>query len=172
MRYSTKEFYLLISDLIKDPMVKNLQDFRQHYQTSRYEHCLQVAFLSYVICKKYNLDYKSAARAGLLHDLFLYDWRVREDGRKGLHGFTHPRVALNNALQICDLNIKEQDIILKHMWPLTVILPKYKESYIISLVDKYCTLNESYKHYKKKVVSKKTFRYAYVFFGLLLFKIY
>jgi len=33
------------------------------------------------ICKKYNLDYASAARAGMVHDLFLYDWRKRENGR-------------------------------------------------------------------------------------------
>ena len=30
------------------------------------------------------------------------------------------------------------------MWPVTISLPKYKESYILTLVDKYCALNESY----------------------------
>lgn len=169
---STKEFYSIIGDLVREPMVRELQSFRQHYETTRYQHCLKVAYFSYLICKKYNLDYKSAARAGLLHDLFLYDWRVNDGTRKGLHGFRHPRIALNNALTICNLNTKEQDMILKHMWPLTVFFPKYKESYIISVVDKYCTLSETFGYYRKKLVAQKLYRYAYVFFGLLIFRVY
>ena len=82
----------------------------------------------------------------MIHDLFLYDWRVRQPDRKGLHAFRHPRVALNNALKIFELSKKEQDIILKHMWPLTVIFPRYKESYIVTLVDKYCATYECSKY--------------------------
>ena len=44
---------------------------------------------------------------------------------------------------ITDLTEKEQDIILKHMWPVTLILPKYKESFIITFVDKYCAIQET-----------------------------
>lgn len=165
---STKEFYTIIDDLIQQPMVRELQTYRQHYQTTRYQHSLKVAYYSYLICKKYNLDYRAAARAGILHDLFLYDWRVKADDRKGLHAFRHPRIALNNALTISNLDIKEQDIILKHMWPLTVVLPKYKESYIVSCVDKYCTLAETLRYYKHKPNLQKIYRYAYVFFGMLI----
>jgi uncharacterized protein len=98
----------------------------------------------------------------MVHDLFLYDWRKRQDDRKGLHAFTHPRTALENASKLFDLNEKETDIILKHMWPVTVIFPKYAESYIITLVDKYCAIEESIKAYK----SKKLYRYAYVFLSM------
>lgn len=167
---STKEFYNIISDLIKNPKVKEMQNYRQHYTTNCYEHCLKVAYYSYLLCKKYNLDYTSAARAGMLHDLFLYDWRKKNPDRKGLHGFRHPRIALNNALEIYDLNKKEQDIILKHMWPLTIILPKYKESYIISCVDKYCAITESIEYYKKNPKLQKMYRYAYMFFGLIMIR--
>ena len=58
----------------------------------------------------------------MLHDLFLYDWRINDPSRKGLHAFRHPRIAFNNSSEIFDLNEKEKDIILKHMWPLTVFL--------------------------------------------------
>ena len=58
------------------------------------------------------------------------------------------------------LNKKEKDIIIKHMWPLTIIPPRYIESFIITLVDKYCALKESYNYYSGKVVSKKILRYA------------
>ena len=40
-----------------------MQNFRQHYDTSCYEHCENVAYYSYLICKKLNLDYISVARA-------------------------------------------------------------------------------------------------------------
>ena len=90
------------------------------------------------------MDYKSAARAGLLHDLFLYDWHNQP--RKKLfekHGYTHPRTALNNASNNFDLNYKEKDIILKHMWPLTLkSVPRYKESFLVSIVDKYSSCGE------------------------------
>lgn len=95
----------------------------------------------------------------MVHDLFLYDWRVKENGRKGLHAFRHPRIALNNALKLFDLSKKEQDIILKHMWPLTVIPSIYLESYILSSIDKYCALKESFDHYYqilRKRISQKT----------------
>ena len=34
----------------------------------------------------------------------------------------------------------EKDIIVKHMFPLNMALPKYKETVVIILVDKYCGL--------------------------------
>lgn len=86
----------------------------------------------------------------------------------GLHAFTHPKTALENASKLFSLNEKECDIILKHMWPVTIKLPKYKESYIITLVDKYCALEESVKAYKSKRSIQKLYRYAYVFLSMLV----
>ncbi|MEE1504614.1 MAG: hypothetical protein UGF89_10270, partial [Acutalibacteraceae bacterium] len=40
------------------------------------------------------------------------------------------------------LNKKEEDIIKKHMWPLTVIPPKYLESFVVTSMDKYCATIE------------------------------
>ena len=79
------EFEQIIEDIINNQTVQKMKNYNQHYDTSCYEHCKNVAYISYKICKKLKLDYKSAARAGMLHDLFLYDWRKRQDGRKGLH---------------------------------------------------------------------------------------
>ena len=91
------------------------------------------------------------ARAAMLHDLFLYDWRKsqRDVEIYGLHAFAHPKIALKNASKIFDLNNKEQDIIVKHMWPVTLSLPKYKESFVITFADKYSALKESFNYYFK-----------------------
>jgi uncharacterized protein len=94
-----------------------------------------------LVCRYLGLDYCSAARGGLLHDFFLYDWHITKQ-QKGLHGFTHPYTALKNANRFFNLNDLEKDIIVKHMWPLTIRLPKYKETLIVVLVDKYCAIME------------------------------
>ncbi len=148
------DFCNLIQDIINNETVQQMKKYRQHYNTSTYDHCLEVAYISYKICKKFNLDYKSMARAAMLHDLFLYDWRKsqRDIEIEGLHAFVHPKIALNNALKIFVLNDKEKDIIAKHMWPVTLFhFPKYKESFVIVLVDKYCALHESFEHYKNLI---------------------
>ena len=109
------------------------------------------------------------ARGAMLHDLFLYDWRnsKKELNLDGYHAFVHPKVALENASKLYDLNDKEKDIIVKHMWPVTLSLPKYKETYIITLVDKYSALQESAQYYRNMIESKKLFKYAYIFLGLI-----
>ncbi len=147
---SDKEFYSIIEDLINNNTVQEMKKYRHHFETSCYDHCLCVSYYAYKMAKKFNTDYKSAARAGILHDLFLYDWRKPRPDGKGLHAFRHPRIALNNAMKIADLNEVEQDAILKHMWPLTVVFPKYKVSYIITLADKYATFLDNINHLKKK----------------------
>lgn len=143
---SNNGYYNTISDLIESSVVLSMDNYIQHGSTSTLDHCIRVSYRSYKLAKLFNLDYKSAARAGLLHDLFLYDWHNAPKGKKLLekHGYTHPQKALNNASSNFDLNTKEKDIILKHMWPLTLrSVPKYKESFIVSLVDKYSSCGET-----------------------------
>ena len=167
---SNKEFILCIKDIKNNETVLKMKNFIQHCDTSCYDHCYKVSLISFLICKKLKLDYKSAARAGFLHDLFLYDWHVKSEEHKPLHGFRHPYIALKNASKLYALSKKEQDIIKKHMWPLTVILPKYTESYIVTFVDKYCATQETLKHYIENKKFQKLYRYAYLFFGLIIFK--
>lgn len=140
--FQDKEYMNIVNDLIINDMVLKMNLYRQHFNVSCFDHCLYVSYNSYLICKKYHLDYKSVARAGLLHDLFLYDWRKRENGRKGLHAFTHGKTALENALKITNLNNREKDIIKNHMWPVTLKVPKYKETFVITYVDKRIAIAE------------------------------
>ena len=135
--YNDEIYMNIVKDIISNEMVQKMKLYRQHYTVSCFDHCLYVSYNMYVICKKHKLDYASGARAGLVHDLFLYDWRKRQDGRKGLHAYTHPKTAYENAKKIFDLNEIEKDIILKHMWPVTFSLPRYKESFLITYLDKY-----------------------------------
>lgn len=135
------EFENCISDLIQNETVISMNKLIQHSNITCLEHSIDVSYNSYLVCRGLELDYKSAARGALLHDFFLYDWHITKSGH-GLHGFTHPVTALKNANENFCLNVIEKDIIEKHMWPLTIRLPKYKESFIVSFVDKYCSTAE------------------------------
>ena len=124
MKHINTEFGNIIKDLLANETVQSLRYFRHHYGSNRYEHCLSVAYNSYKICKALKLDHVSAARAGVLHDLFLYDCENPET-RPKKHISEHPKVALNNAEKLFILNDIEKDIILKHMWPSTFSAPRY-----------------------------------------------
>ena len=141
------EFNEILADIKNNETVLQMKKYRQHFDTTCYEHCLEVSYYCYKICKKLHLDYKSATRAAMLHDLFLYDWR-KPNPYGGLHAFTHGKVAYENASKIFDLNDKEKDMITKHMWPVTLSLPKYPETFILTAVDKYCALEESIYDFK------------------------
>lgn len=136
-----EKFLEIINDILANKSIQNLKLYKHHYAYTRLEHCLSVSYYTYVICNFLHLDYKSAARAALLHDLFFYDCEDKISRPKN-HIKNHPKIALENANKLFNLNKKEQDIILKHMWPLTFSPPKYLESFIVTVVDKYCAFKE------------------------------
>jgi len=129
-----------------------------HHNSSIFEHAEIVSWISYSICKYLNLDYASAARGALLHDFFLYDWRNHDEpelAKEKFHGFEHPKIALENSRKHFNLNKIEEDIIIKHMWPLTLLPPRYRESFIVTFVDKYTASREFVDSFDVKTIIKK-----------------
>lgn len=140
---SDKEYLTCVQDILSDPVFKRMDNYYQHGHTTCKEHCIRVSYMSYKICRKYGWDYFETARAALLHDLFLYDWHTHaRDTGEHFHGFTHPRVAMNNADRYFKVTEKEKNMILCHMWPLTPIPPRYREGFAIIYADKFCGLSE------------------------------
>ena len=130
-------------DIITSQMIDIEKRYLQHARVSVFEHCFGVACLSVYLSKKLKLkvNKRSLIRGALLHDYFLYDWHIK-DKNHYLHGFRHARIALNNAEKDFLLNPIEKDIIVRHMFPLNIKLPKYKESVIVCIADKICALWE------------------------------
>lgn len=151
------EYVSLIADLLAKPEVIKLKDITQHINSNRLDHSIMVSYKSYVIGKKFHLDYKAMGRAGLLHDLFYYDWRTTKFD-EGSHAYVHPRIALENAKKITSISKKEEDIIVKHMWGATIAPPKYIESALVSFVDDECAVVEAtipfFKNKFRTIVSK------------------
>ena len=137
------EFYSHVGELLEHEEIMLLDNFTQHYSFTRLRHSLDVAYASFVIARFLHWDSRSTARAGLLHDMFFYDWRDKSYKREGAHASSHPLVAIENAKRITSLNKLEENIILRHMWLVTLIPPRYKEGYIVTFVDKICAVREA-----------------------------
>lgn len=144
------EFFKSIEDILYHPVVLEMKKYYQHCQTNCYEHCLAVAYCNFYICKALHLDAVSAARGGMLHDLFLYDWRkhAKKTGDR-FHAMSHPWTAYRTAKQYFELNDIEKEVITKHMWPVTLFPPRYGETYVICFTDKYCGTLEIARHYSR-----------------------
>lgn len=133
-----EDFMFIIHELLQEDLVKKLDTRMQHLKFTRLRHSFDVSYYSYFLARFFNCDYVSAARAGLLHDLFFHEGE--QTNYELLH--SHPKVALENASRICNLNPIEKNAILGHMWPFTNYRLKHKEGYIVSLSDKICAIRE------------------------------
>ena len=142
----TEEFISLAGEVLANPLVRGMSAYIQHGQTSCLAHSVAVAWYSFAVYKRLGLHGQERAlvRGALLHDFFLYDWH--EPGHPRLHGFTHPGAAARNAVRYFGISGLEEDIIRKHMWPLTVLPPLHRAALIVSLVDKVCTVAEVFGH--------------------------
>lgn len=137
------DYFETISDLIDTKEVQDLKKCSQHLATSRFQHSLNVSYYSFLICRKLGLDAYSAARAGLLHDLYYYDWKTNDKRPlEGNHAKIHPIIALENAKNITVTNPTIDDAILHHMWPLKTSHPNTSVGWIIQALDKFCAITE------------------------------
>lgn len=133
--------------------VQGLEKYEQHLLINRLQHITAVARVAVEICEKLGVSPESAAKGAVMHDLFYYDWRDGENGKwHCLHGYKHPRYSALNAKQLYpELTRREEKIILRHMWPLTVLPPESVQGLAVSLADKYCATLELL--YSKGIIS-------------------
>ncbi|MGO2853619.1 MAG: HD domain-containing protein, partial [Tetragenococcus koreensis] len=90
------EYVSYVEDLLETEEVQKLGEFVQHMHSTRLEHSISVSYNSYKLAKRFNGDARACARAGLLHDLFYYDWHTTKFD-EGTHAYVHPRIACKNA---------------------------------------------------------------------------
>ncbi|MDD2504790.1 MAG: HD domain-containing protein [Bacilli bacterium] len=139
MNYGIVSFDSIANEIINNDYYKKLKK-ENHHGLTRYEHSIRVAKQTYILSKKLNIDYISATRAALLHDFFLNDDFGEIKGIK--KGTTHPKIALENSKKHFNLNKKEEEAILSHMFPLTLVPPLSLEGAVLSLTDKGTALYE------------------------------
>lgn len=136
--YENEEFYSLISDILDNKHFNELKNIR-HHGITRFNHSLRVSYYTYLTTKKLGLNYEESTRAALLHDFFT-DEVCNQKMSNALKN--HPKVALENSKKNFNLSKLQEDIIVKHMFPVTRELPKYKESWIVDVIDDIASIYE------------------------------
>ena len=133
-----EEYKLIVDPIMSNEEFKTKMENIKHHDSTRLNHMLKVSYKSYKIAKLLKLDYVDVARAGLLHDYYLdsvSEQKTIKD-KVSLYTINHPKDAVENAKRLFNINEKEEDIIRTHMFPVDVKVPKYAESWIVSIVDK------------------------------------
>ena len=159
-----REYKKIVKDIFRNVEFKKLYNI-EHHGISRMEHSIKISYYSYKIAKKLGMDYVSVARGGLLHDFFL-DGDERNGKEKFLDTFTHPKRALNTSMEYFNVNDIEKNIIVSHMFPIYISMPKYKESFLVNLVDKVIGCKELLRGFACKF--RYRFNYSYILLLLLI----
>lgn len=140
-----KEYYKIVKKIINHPEFQKRKEYMHHENESVYEHSLKVSYISYKIAHHLKLDFTKIAIGGLLHDFYYEPWQNKNVKPKFFkqHGFVHAKEALDNSCKYFNeyMDKKTKNIILRHMFPLNMMPPKYIESWIVTLVDKYVSMN-------------------------------
>lgn len=142
-----REIQEAAGDILYADSFRSTKNHIQHGNVTVNQHCMSVARYSLSFAhffERVGLRTRTTEliRGALLHDYFLYDWHDPAPEHM-LHGFFHPGKALKNAMRDYDLTEVEQDIIKKHMWPLTWKLPACRETWIVLMADKWVSTLET-----------------------------
>ena len=70
------EYRNCVEGVIDSNEVGMLGDYVHHHFTTRLQHSMNVSYYSFTLCRFLGWDYRSAARAGLMHDLYFFDNKV------------------------------------------------------------------------------------------------
>ncbi len=134
------EFNNIISDILKNKEFIDLK-YEIHHGISRLDHSLNVARLTYKVCKRLHLrNYEEITRAALLHDFF----KTTDVPKKCF--LNHPLKALENAKNNFEISKFQENIIAAHMFPMSRTLPKHIGSWIVTGADKTVAVYECTKY--------------------------
>lgn len=129
-----------VQDILMNKEFLKLGHYTHHYWTTRLMHSINVSYISWILAKKFGGDKKAAARAGLLHDFCLYDFKTKTPTGES-QTFYHPKAAAENSERVFEINESEKNAILSHMFPFGP-LPKGKDAWIVTMADKICASME------------------------------
>lgn len=155
------EWFKITKEVLLNDEFQKRKYFMHHHNLSVWDHSILVSFKAFKIARAIGADDRICALAGLLHDFYEQAWLYSEelaqidDGKYlkeigvkkplfKMHGFTHGANAAKNYVKFFPHLEDERitDSIKKHMFPMTIIPPKYIEGYILTSVDKLNSIKE------------------------------
>lgn len=141
---------------------------------SVWDHCVDVSFRAFKYSKRFKADSKVCSIAGLLHDFYPYAWQYskeldefdssyldRLNKKESLlkkHGFTHAKEACNNYLKYFSEYEDKKIInaIKRHMFPINIVPPRYKESWLVTFADKASSFKDTGYIFKALLFTRKS----------------
>jgi uncharacterized protein len=132
--YEDSEYLNKVNDILENKEFQQME-LITHHEGNRLDHSIRVSYYSYKLANFLKLDSEKVARAGLLHDFFFEENCGKTKKTRTKNMFKHPEYALENALKYFNLSPLEKDIIISHMFPVGIHIPKYFESWIVDFVD-------------------------------------
>ena len=148
-----KDYLKIVNDILNNNEFKKLKEYK-HHGDNRMDHCIRVSYGSYLFSKKLRLKTKEITRGALLHDFFLINNQEISLAKRIKVLIIHPKISLYNSKKYFKISSLEENIILSHMFPLYLILPKHRESWIVNTVDKFVSIYERYFTIKNSIINK------------------
>ena len=139
--YFDNEYLNKVKDILDNEEFKKMESI-VHHEVNRLEHSIRVSYYSYKLAKALKMDTKQVARAALLHDFFLEENENEKVTKRMITMLEHPKYALENSKKYFELTDMEEDIILTHMFPIGLTVPKYFESWMVDIVDDVASIYE------------------------------
>ena len=155
-----EDWFFIVEDILANKEFQVRKLFK-HHTKSVWDHSIEVSFKSYKLANKIFADERICAIAGLLHDFYPYAWQYSDELKQydskylenlnkklplfKKHGFAHAKEASKNYLKYFN-EYKDKRIynsILRHMFPLNIIPPRYLEGWIITIVDKVTSIRDT-----------------------------
>ena len=143
-----QDFLRIIDKVVKNKEFKKMKTFL-HHRDSVYDHSLEVAYYSYLKAKKLKkinkkISIENVVYSALLHDFYLIPWRENKQKLPWkMHGFTHGKIAMEHTKEVFPeiYNKRLANAIKWHMFPLTIVPPRYIEGWIVTICDKRASLD-------------------------------
>ena len=148
----TYQFYLHHEAILK------MQEIPAHRGSNVYLHTFKLVkkVMKKAVKSCKNLDLENLLVATILHDYYLYNWRIMKD-RPQCHAKHHPGVAAKNAKRDFNISDKAVNMMVTHMWPFNFKNPpKGREAWLLNKADTWVAFVEclTTKSYKKKKADK------------------
>lgn len=138
---------------LRDERILKMYEISMHRGSNCYIHSFKVAKLAIKrALRRHKGNLYTILVAAILHDYYLYDWRV-DRSKMRHHMSSHPYTAASNAERDFGIHESIKKVIQSHMWPVNITnFPKTKEARIVSNADKAIYLREicCSKAFKKK----------------------
>lgn len=146
-----KQLEDIYQSFLHDERIIRMKKISMHRGSNCFIHSFKVAKLAIKRAIRHKRgDLFTILLGSILHDYYLYDWRVDKSKRRH-HMGSHPYTAAKNAEKDFGIHEPVKKVIESHMWPVNIRnFPKSKEARIISNADKSI--------YLKEIVCSKRFK--------------